>query len=274
LSACASPAAFKAAVEAGDGMPCVLSGLAAHWPMMCDGEWTVAALSNPRHRYARLKFKVDEQASDEVAVTPVTSTDADGASADAAAASSSTAATAAAAASKNATTHAATAAAANGVNDDNDDDDLLPEPGGSFKLPLYAFMQYLHHNRDDVPLYVFDGVFETEAAAAAAAGNVNVSGDDGGGGDSIVCGADILHEFAPPPLFQPDLFSLLGEVRRPPYRWLLVGPARSGSALHTDPLATSAWNTCIDGIKRWCVPRAKPAHSLSLCNAIRVLSCC
>eukprot|EP00127_Corallochytrium_limacisporum_P000554 Clim_evm10s18 gene=Clim_evmTU10s18 len=53
-----------------------------------------------------------------------------------------------------------------------------------------------------------------------------------------------------PPYFRRDLFAVLGE-RRPDYRWLIVGPARSGSTFHKDPNATSAWNAVVKGRKLW-----------------------
>lgn len=47
-----------------------------------------------------------------------------------------------------------------------------------------------------------------------------------------------------------DLFSLMGAMR-PDYRWLIAGPARSGSGWHKDPNMTSAWNAVMHGTKYW-----------------------
>jgi hypothetical protein len=48
-----------------------------------------------------------------------------------------------------------------------------------------------------------------------------------------------------------DLFRLLGEQNRPDYRWLILGPKRSGSMFHIDPNQTHAWNAAIRGRKKW-----------------------
>ncbi|KAJ9624876.1 hypothetical protein H2203_004826 [Taxawa tesnikishii (nom. ined.)] len=56
----------------------------------------------------------------------------------------------------------------------------------------------------------------------------------------------------PPTCFGPkqDLFSVLGD-QRPHHRWLIIGPARSGSTFHKDPNGTCAWNAVLRGRKYW-----------------------
>lgn len=58
-------------------------------------------------------------------------------------------------------------------------------------------------------------------------------------------------DYQVPAYFNEDLFAYGGFSNRPPFRWVLMGPAGTGSMVHVDPLGTSAWNTLIEGVKRW-----------------------
>ena len=103
------------------------------------------------------------------------------------------------------------------------------EKGQYLKLTLKEFVEYLVYNRDDSPLYVFEMGVEAHPEAK-----------------------DLMNDYKVPKFFEENIFvDMLGETDSPPHRWWLLGPQRSGSIIHQDPLSTSAWNTSISGRKRW-----------------------
>lgn len=90
------------------------------------------------------------------------------------------------------------------------------------------FVDYMFNNRDDSPLYLFESSLEDHEVAN-----------------------HMLKEYTPPKFFQKNYFALLDEDEMPPHRWFLMGPKRSGTEVHIDPLGTSAWNASVMGHKRW-----------------------
>eukprot|EP00461_Guttulinopsis_vulgaris_P001097 UN01097 len=104
-----------------------------------------------------------------------------------------------------------------------DDDD-----GYALRQPLDMYMQYLNTQKDDSPLYLFEDDFGEREASK-----------------------DMVEYYTPPKYFSEDLFLLMAEARRPPFRWIIVGDKLCGTKVHIDPLGTSAWNAITCGIKRW-----------------------
>lgn len=60
----------------------------------------------------------------------------------------------------------------------------------------------------------------------------------------------LLEDYQSPPVFD-RLERYVPESLRPCWRWIFLGPAGSGSALHTDVADSSAWNAVVTGLKRW-----------------------
>ncbi|MFS7946220.1 putative transcription factor & chromatin remodeling &Metalloenzymes JmjC family [Helianthus anomalus] len=58
--------------------------------------------------------------------------------------------------------------------------------------------------------------------------------------------SDQAQEERPLYLFDPKFAN-----KRPDYRWIIIGPAGSGSSFHIDPNSTLAWNAVVKGSKKW-----------------------
>ena len=89
-------------------------------------------------------------------------------------------------------------------------------------LTLAEYLAYADANDDERPLSIFDS--------------------------EIV--KSLAEDYTAPAIIEDG--SLFADDPAPPtHRWFLVGAARTGTPLNTDPLATSAWNALVVGRKRW-----------------------
>lgn len=102
-------------------------------------------------------------------------------------------------------------------------------------MSLTTYAKYITNPEgllDDSPLGIYDSEF----------------GDD----DSPT--RVLRNEYTVPKCFSTHLFDVVEDdldTTRPPYRWVLIGPERSGTGMHVDPLWTHAWVTVLQGRKRW-----------------------
>ncbi|KAI1003530.1 hypothetical protein K3495_g4675 [Podosphaera aphanis] len=107
---------------------------------------------------------------------------------------------------------------------------------------LDDYVSYMRCNSDESPLYLFDKDFVNKMDLITGKNKPSTS-------------------YWTPECFEEDLFTVLGD-QRPDFRWLIIGPERSGSTFHIDPNATSAWNAVLRGSKYWIMfPPTKPCSS-------------
>ncbi|CAK7342149.1 unnamed protein product [Dovyalis caffra] len=96
---------------------------------------------------------------------------------------------------------------------------------GPVEMRLQGYFRYSDQVMEERPLYLFDPKFVEKVPVLGS-------------------------EYEVPVYFREDLFSVLGN-ERPDYRWIIIGPAGSGSSFHIDPNSTSAWNAVVKGSKKW-----------------------
>nr|XP_043615295.1 F-box protein At1g78280 [Erigeron canadensis] len=103
---------------------------------------------------------------------------------------------------------------------------ISQKSANKISMKLEDYVSYIQQQHDEDPLYIFDDKFGEVAP-------------------------DLLKDYSVPHLFPDDYFDVLDSDQRPPFRWLIIGPERSGASWHVDPALTSAWNTLLCGRKRW-----------------------
>ncbi|KAI9285280.1 hypothetical protein BC943DRAFT_360382 [Umbelopsis sp. AD052] len=142
------------------------------------------------------------------------------------------------------------------VGEDDDENNVY--------LKMKHFFHYIDTESqvDDSPLYIFDSGFEKWGRGKKKSKSSTVTksstSSESSGRPSKRSKIEkekkrktLLIDYTVPDYFSDDLFHFTGARRRPPYKWFVMGDARSGTGIHTDPLGTSAWNALLKGHKRW-----------------------
>lgn len=125
---------------------------------------------------------------------------------------------------------------------------------------LKVYYQYMKNNQDESPLYLFD--CRSEAMRGKKRSRNEIENNDSK--EKSKSNGQLSNEYRlPGEAFtgpENDMFTVFGDHVRPNYRWLILGPERSGSSFHKDPNATSAWNAVLTGHKYWIMFPSSSSH--------------
>ncbi|KAG7390409.1 hypothetical protein PHYPSEUDO_007932 [Phytophthora pseudosyringae] len=139
----------------------------------------------------------------------------------------------------------------------------------TMEMSFADYFNYASNQHDETPLYIFDARFGEKMPAVLEDYSVE---------DLKVFKEDFLSVIASPeeeveegkegkkePTKAVKLAAGGKKVRkdkrkkrdpgstRPDYRWIVIGPQRTGAPWHQDPARTSAWNSLVKGRKRWAI---------------------
>ena len=107
-------------------------------------------------------------------------------------------------------------------------------------MSLQYYLQYATSDPygaalDDSPLYIFDATFGKRKLHHSFKKMKKENESKTYNPEKSQSTVHLVEDYRVPEYFQDDLFQLVGG-RRPPFRWIVIGPARSGTGIHLDPL--------------------------------------
>lgn len=152
--------------------------------------------------------------------------------------------------------------------------------GKTLQMTFRDYFQYVSQQNDETPLYIFDPDFGEKLPELLDDYKVDdlklfkedmlsvVTQRKKEGADSKQAAAspsvDAEHETSTAKNMDTEEDSE-SEPLRPDFRWLVIGPQRTGAPWHIDPARTSAWNTLVKGRKRWAIyPPDSPPPGVSM----------
>lgn len=152
--------------------------------------------------------------------------------------------------------------------------------GKTLQLNFADYFQYVSQQNDETPLYIFDPDFGEKLPELLDDYNVDdlkffkedmlkvVTRDRGekidGSASTTESGVAKKAAESDGAEKQPEKRST-SDSSRPDFRWVVIGPQRTGAPWHTDPARTSAWNALVKGRKRWAIyPPDSPPPGISM----------
>ncbi|KAG3028783.1 hypothetical protein PC121_g2737 [Phytophthora cactorum] len=144
----------------------------------------------------------------------------------------------------------------------------------TMEMSFADFFHYASNQHDETPLYIFDARFGEKMPAMLEDYNVqdlkvfkedflsvmsSPEEEEGKDGNKETTKAVKLEAGGKKVRKDKKKKRAPGSTR-PDYRWIVIGPQRTGAPWHQDPARTSAWNSLVKGRKRWAIypPNSPP----------------
>ncbi|RLN32567.1 hypothetical protein BBJ28_00012135 [Nothophytophthora sp. Chile5] len=139
----------------------------------------------------------------------------------------------------------------------------------TMEMSFADYLQYATHQHDETPLYIFDAHFGEkmptmledykvddlklfrEDFLSVVASSPEKDEKQEGGKEATTKGVKL--EAGGKKVRKDKKKKRASGSIRPDFRWLVVGPQRTGAPWHQDPARTSAWNSLVKGRKRWAI---------------------